>query len=369
MEIVSTEDGGNESVATDGLMLEARNAAGLVTLDRPRALNALSAGMIERIGGALRTWARDPEIYAVAVVSAVPRCFSAGGDVRELLATARSSLAAARAALAAEYRFNWQHECFSKPTVSLIDGMVMGSGVGLTSYGTHRVAGPAYRFSMPEVRIGFFPDVGTCWLLSRMPESLGMYLALTGEGVGPADAFHLGLVTHVLPEARVAEVVAHVADADPVDPILDAWHADPGEGPLLGAAPVIARCFSAPTVGEIRQRLASVSGAGQEVASRALARMGQASPLALEITHRAVTLAQGLDLRQTLEQDYRIASRLIVEPDFLEGVRARLVDKDGEPRWRHGADGDGARADVDAFFAPVAEGELALPSRAAMQTR
>ncbi|MGD9830880.1 MAG: enoyl-CoA hydratase/isomerase family protein, partial [Hyphomicrobiaceae bacterium] len=302
-------------------MLEARNAAGLVTLDRPRALNALSAGMIERIGGALRTWARDPEIYAVAVVSAVPRCFSAGGDVRELLATARSSLAAARAALAAEYRFNWQHECFSKPTVSLIDGMVMGSGVGLTSYGTHRVAGPAYRFSMPEVRIGFFPDVGTCWLLSRMPESLGMYLALTGEGVGPADAFHLGLVTHVLPEARVAEVVAHVADADPVDPILDAWHADPGEGPLLGAAPVIARCFSAPTVGEIRQRLASVSGAGQEVASRALARMGQASPLALEITHRAVTLAQGLDLRQTLEQDYRIASWLMVEPEFLEGVR------------------------------------------------
>ena len=195
------------------------------------------------------------------------KAFSAGGDVRELVRWGREDRARAQRAFAEEYALNWLHECFSKPTISLIDGPVMGSGVGITLYGTHRVAGEGYRFAMPETAIGLFPDVGTAWTLSRLPDAIGMYLGLTGRSIGRADAYALGLLTHCIPAARFEEIKAALIDTWPVDPLLDERHVDPGPGELAPYAEHIARCFSAPTVEEIVDAAAARS-TGQRATGR-----------------------------------------------------------------------------------------------------
>lgn len=207
-----------------------QGAAGIVTLGRPRALNALTTAMRAEMAAAFPKWARDPQIYCVVVRSTSPKAFSAGGDVRELTAWAREDMPRARKALAAEYGLNWLLECFSKPTISLIDGAVMGSGVGISLYGTHRVAGEKYKFAMPETAIGLFPDVGVAHALARMPDEVGVYLGLTGRAIGRADALALGLVTHCVPGESFDAITAALAEADPVDPVLDSRHVDPRPG-------------------------------------------------------------------------------------------------------------------------------------------
>ncbi len=162
--------------------------------------------------------------------SSSERAFCAGGDVREMAEWGRTRMAEARQSLAAEYALNWALDRFVKPTVSLIDGVVMGGGVGISLYGTHRVAGERYRFAMPETGIGLFPDDGVSHVLARMPDEIGMYLALTGRSVGPADAYRLELVTHCIPARQFAEIQAAVREADPVDPVLDTRHEEPGPG-------------------------------------------------------------------------------------------------------------------------------------------
>src|SRR5262245_55853537 len=219
--------GPNEEIAAT-----IEGAAGVIALNRPQALNALTGAMRATIGTAFAAWARNPQVYAAVVLSETERAFCAGGDVREMTACGRNDIEAARAMLAAEYALNWQLDCFSKPTVALIDGMVMGSSVGISLYGTHRVAGQRYRLAMPEAGLGLFPDDGVCWLFARLPDQIGMYLALTGRSLNRADAYSLGLVTHCLPARQFAEIRAAIADADPVDPVLDTRHVDPGPGEL-----------------------------------------------------------------------------------------------------------------------------------------
>lgn len=276
-------------------------------------------------------------------------------------------MSAARAALAAEYRLNWLHECFSKPTVAFIDGIAMGSGVGLSAYCTHRVAGPRYRWAMPETAIGFFPDVGVAHLLARMPHRIGVYLALTGHSVERADALALGLVTHCMDEAAFDVVAAGLVDAQPVDVLLDAAHRDPGTPVLMAQAETIARCFVPDTVEAILARLSEVRGAGEVFAQRALADLKARSPLALKASLRHVRDAAALDLRQTLEADYRLACRFLQAHDFHEGVRAALVDKDQKPRWLPTALADVTGQMVDDLFAPMPGAELNLSLRQEMQ--
>src|SRR5262247_2400791 len=230
-------------------------AAGLVTLQRGHRRNALSTAMRAKIAEALPRWVRDPNIYAVVVASQVERTFCAGGDLRELADWGCRARARAHASLAAEYALNWRLECFTKPTVSLIDGLVVGSGVGISLYGTHRVAGENYRFAMPETQIGLFPDDGVCHAFARMPHHIGTYLALTGRAIGPADAYHLGLATHVIPAREFAAVAAAIADAEPVDQVLDSRHQPPGPGDLQPITEIVARCFGAATVEDIIARL------------------------------------------------------------------------------------------------------------------
>ncbi len=369
--------GPEESAWQAYVTAEVINAGAVVTLDRPKALNALNEDMQRQIAAAMPGFTRDPEVYALIMRSTSPRAFCAGGDVRELSACAKANLAAAQAKLAAEYELNWNLECFSKPTVSLIDGMVMGSGVGLSSYGTHRVGGEAYSFAMPETQIGFFPDVGAASVLARLPHNIGLYLGLSGLPIGRADGFHLGLLTHCVAASEFDAITAALCDADPVDPVLDERHQDPGPSTLLAIGPVIERCFGGAGVEQIIDNLRAVdagtgTGAGTDAVAKdwakgALAQMESASPLSLKVTLRHIRAAREQDLRQVLVTDYRLGCRFLGAEDFHEGVRAALIDKDKAPNWKLGSLQDVSTDLVDSYFSPLEAGDLVLKSRRDMQ--
>ncbi len=351
----------------EDLAVEVRGSLAIITLNRPRALNALNAAMRRKLAAAYPRFAREAQVYAVVVQSASEKAFCAGGDVRELVRWGRDDRLEAVRAFAEEYSLNWLHECFSKPTISLIDGAVMGSGVGITLYGTHRIAGPRYAFAMPETAIGLFPDVGAAHALARMPHEIGMYLGLSGRSIGPADAYRLGLVTHCIPAAGFEEIKTALVDTWPVDPLLDERHVDPGAGTLEAHEEQIARCFSAPSVEEIVGRLGDLSGPAGTWAQGVIGDLRSRSPLSLKVTHRHIGGARTLDLRQTLQVDYRLACRFLDGQDFYEGVRAALIDKDGKPRWHPDRLEDVTPAMVEDCFAPMGANELVLPTRQEMQ--
>ena len=222
---------------------------------------------------------------------------------------------------------------------------------------------------MPETAIGLFPDVGAAWTLSRLPDDIGMYLGLTGRTIGRADAYALGLLTHCIPAARFEEIKAALADTWPVDPLLDERHVDPGPRRARAATPSrIARCFSAPTRrGDRRRGWSGSTDADRDWAQGVVADLEARSPLSLKVTHRHIRDARALDLRQTLQVDYRLACRFLDGHDFYEGVRAALIDKDGEPEWQPARLEDVTPAMVEDYFAPMGAAELVLPTRQEMQ--
>lgn len=351
-----------------GLVIEQRGALGLVTLARGQKRNALTIAMRAAIAGTLPRLARDPQIYALVVRSGVDGVFSAGGDIVEMTGLAERDLDAARRALAAELELIWQAECFSKPTVALIDGAVMGGGNAVSLYGTHRVAGARYAFATPETRIGLFPNNGLAHRFARMSGEVGMYLALSGAVIDAGDAWRLGLVTHCIEAASYDAIIAGLADADPVDPILDGLHRDPGPSRLSVHAGVIARCFGAGTVGEIMDRLAAEKGGDAEFAAAVRADLLTRSPLALVVTHRLVREASAMDLKGVLELEHALITRMMELPDLHEGVRAWSRDRSIRPEWRPERLDAVAPAMIEALFAPSEPHHLRLRARRDMQS-
>jgi enoyl-CoA hydratase len=337
------------------------------TLNRPRPLNALDEDMCRALSDGLPVIARNPDIYIVALLSSSPKAFCAGGDVLALTDAARRDIASAKAKFRSEYMMNWLLECFSKPTVSFIDGICMGSGAGLTDYNTHRVAGENYKWAMPEVKIGLFPDVGIAHRLARLPWPIGLYLGLTGRVIARDDAQWLGLVTHCIASSQFANILEKLADAEPVDPMLDGLNEKQGEGSLQRDMGLIRDHFSHATLAEIFGSLTKAAGSGSEWARETLAGLRKSSPVSLAITDRHIRGACTLDIRETLIKDYRLAVRCLEDPDFSEGVRAALRDKDGSPRWAPARFEDITPDMVERYFAPLGEDELDLPSRAEMQ--
>lgn len=344
-----------------------RGALAEVALNRPRALNAFDDEMRAAIAAEIPRIARDPDLYIVALTSRSPKAFSAGGDVRRLVTEAKTDLEKVKAYFRAEYALNWLIECFSKPTVSLIDGLCMGSGAGLTCFNTHRVAGENYKWAMPETAIGLFPDVGVAHVLGRMPWPLGLYLGLTGESVGRSDAYWLKLVTHCISAASFAQILESLSAADPVDPMLDNLHEPQPAGTLRQRFAMIEDLFSADALNGIVDNLEKATGASAEFAIPTLAALRKRSPTSLAITDRHIRSARTLDIRQTLIQDYRLAVRCLGASDFYEGVRAALIDKDGAPKWRPESLENLASATIDAYFAPLGADDLVLPLRTEMQ--
>jgi enoyl-CoA hydratase len=350
--------------AGDDLTVAGERAAGVIALSRPRANNALTAEMRAGIAAALGRWARDPDIYAVLLLSTIDGTFCAGGDKRELAQWGSSNASQARALLAEQYTLLWRIECFTKPTISLIDGAVMGLGAGISLYGTHRVAGERYRLQFPETAIGLFPGNGVGCTLARLPGEIGMYLALTGRAIGRADAYALGLITHCVPAGRFGEIRREISAAEPVDQLLDDRHEDPGAGELEGPAAAIARCFAAESPEAIIARLREEPPGWGEGVIKDLARR---SPISLKITHRHLRQAREWDLRNGLIAGYRLACRCLAEADFYEGVRASFSDDRRPAKWQPERLEEVSGAKLEGYFASLGADELALASRAEMQ--
>lgn len=300
------------------LAITRRGALAVVSLDRPAAFNRITLEMRRALLQAYPGFARDPDCYAVAIRAAPAsgrdgRVFCAGSDDEDPDVFARQDAALADVVAPTEHRLAWLIECFSKPTVSLIDGLVAGTGVTITAHGTHRVAGASYGWELPHVRHGRVPDGGIARILARMSDHIGTYLALTGTRIGAADALWLGLATHHIEETHYAGIEAWLAEAKPVDHLLDGLHRDPGPAPLASLGPLIARCFGQRTLEAIIAQLQGVAEAGgheSHFANAALEAIASASPLALKITLRHLREAASLDLRQVMIRDCRIARRL-----------------------------------------------------------
>lgn len=355
------------SVDSQDLILREEGRAGLLTLNRPRALNALTLGMIRTLEKQYVKWAETPRIYGI-VLDAVPgRAFCGGGDIRALTEGAIGDPETALQFFREEYQHNWTLERFTKPNVSLIDGIVMGGGVGISLYGTHRVAGENMVFAMPETGIGFFPDIGGGWFLSRFPGETGMYLGLTGASVGRADAYYLGVATHCVDAERFDTIRNGMIEGDPIDPLLDSLHKHPGAGDLAGLQPVIDRIFGADSVEAILARLDGEVGPHTDWARHAAATIRQRAPLALKVTHRLIREARRKEsLKDELVVEYRLVKRILFQPDLREGVRSQIIDKDRSPKWRPSTLAEVSDDMVDACFQPLGEDELRLQDRWAL---
>jgi enoyl-CoA hydratase/carnithine racemase len=305
--------------------------AGRIRLNRPKALHALNLEMVRGVMSALAAFAPDPAVHFV-LIDAPERGFCAGGDVRTLREAGMAGLSGPiEAFFAAEYEMNQALADFAKPVVSLIDGICMGGGIGLSVHGSHRVASERAVFAMPETAIALFPDVGTSFLLPRLPGALGMYLGLTGARLAGAEAVHAGLATHFVESARFAALEAALL-RDGVAVL--AGFAAPLPLFALGAhRALIDQAFSAPDVQEILRRLEADGG---DFAKAMVAALRAHSPLSIAWSFQIIRQGAARDLPACLAAELALVRRVALHPEFHEGVRAVLVDKDRQPKWQVG---------------------------------
>jgi len=347
------------------ILFSRRGAAGIVTLNRPQALNAVTHGMVHALRAQLQAWAEDDAVTRVVVTAAGERAFSAGGDIRHLYDLGQAGqYEEALAFWRDEYPLNALIKAYRKPYVSLIDGIVMGGGVGVSVHGSHRVAGDRFSFAMPEVGIGFFPDVGATWFLPRMPGEIGTYCALTGERFNAADGFAAGIATHRVPSARFPALLEGLSGTVPIDAMLASFSEPAGEGPIIARKAAIDRLFAGSSVEAILAALDGEAGADDadaDWAAKTGASIRAKSPLSLKLALAQVRRGRTFDFATCMRAEFRIVSRIIQGHDFYEGVRAVIVDKDNAPRWRPASLGEVSDAEVERHFAPRAEGELPLP--------
>lgn len=326
--------------------------AGRIRLDRPRALHALTTAMCAAILDALTAWRTDPAVETVLIDHAEGRGFCAGGDIRLLAESGATDGAEARAFFHAEYRMNHRLFTYAKPTVAFMDGITLGGGVGLACPCDFRVATENTKFAMPETGIGLFPDVGGGWYLSRLPGRIGQYLALTGHRLDGAECLALGLATHYLPGAALDEAKKRIA-ADPqaIAAILADLSAPPPDARILGDRAAIDRLFASDELEEIYAALDADRG---EWATRALATLRTKSPqtmkVSLRLLHEGATMPTFED---EMRQEYAVGCRVVQRHDFLEGVRAVIVEKDNAPKWDPPTPEEVTGHVIDQIFSPL----------------
>lgn len=333
---------------------------GRITLNRPKALNALNRGMCEIMTEALLAWRDDPAVRCVLLDHAGERGFCAGGDIRMIAESGAGDAVEAKAFFLTEYRLNHLMVVYPKPIVAVMDGIVMGGGVGISDPAPFRIVTERTLYAMPETGIGLFPDVGGGWFLPRMPGETGVWLALTGARIKAADCLPLEVGTHFIPAERIEAFKAALMER-PDEPraVVEAFAQDPGPAPLAPHHEAMNRLFRSDSVEAI---FVALEAEGTEWAEAQLAVLRTKSPQSLKVSLRQMRAgAKMATFAEVMVMEYALGGRVVRTHDFQEGVRSVIVDKDNAPRWNPETLEGVTEAMLDAFFAPLPEGEVWTP--------
>ncbi len=329
------------------VLVTAAGGLGRITLNRPKAINSLTHPMVETIARTLTAWETDDAVDAVVVSGAGDRGLCAGGDVVAIYHDAKTGGSGSRRFWHDEYLLNAYIGRYPKPYVAVMNGITMGGGVGISAHGSVRVVTETTKMAMPEVGIGFIPDVGGTYILSRTPGLLGVHAALTGAPFSGADAIAMGFADHFVPQDRLESFVDAI-EADGVDAAVAAFAQEPPASALLAQREWIDHCYAQETVADIVAALRDHGGAAAEAADLIASR----SPVAVSVTLEAVRRAAKLDtLEDVLRQEFRISCASLRSHDLVEGIRAQLIDKDRNPKWSPASLSQVTSADVEAYFA------------------
>ncbi|TIC85055.1 enoyl-CoA hydratase/isomerase family protein [Nocardioides sp. GY 10113] len=355
-------NGGGAETTQPPVLVRRAGHAGYLELNRPKAINALTLEMVDIISAALEEWVTDDEVKVVVLTGAGERGLCAGGDIVALWHDAKAGGTDAAEFWAAEYRLNDAIKHYPKPYVAVMDGIVLGGGIGLSAHGAFRIVTERSSIGMPETGIGFLPDVGGTWLLSRAPGETGTHLALTAGSVRAGDAIAIGMADHYMESAQIPALLDLLATKDVEHAIGALAEGEPPSSDLLAARSWIDEAYAGDDVAAILDRLRARP---EPEAQKAADRIAGKSPTSLAITLRALREATSYaDLADALEVEYRLALRCHGHHDFVEGIRAQVVDKDRDPRWSPASIAEVTTAEVDAFFAPLGAdepAELGLP--------
>lgn len=342
---------------SDDILFEQRGAAGVITLNRPKALNALNHGMVTAMARQLTVWAGDDGIRHVVICGEGEKAFCAGGDIRSIYDAKMAGETGLADFFRDEYLLNAQIKSYPKPYISLIDGIVMGGGVGVSVHGSHRVGTENTLFAMPETGIGFFPDVGGTWFLPRMPKETGTYCALSAGRLKQGDALETGVLTHATSRQNLPDLMKALEQAEDVDAALAGVHVDAEPSDLMTRADLIEAIFSAPTVAGVMNRLDACEDPwGQKVA----AGIRSKSPTSVHLAFEQMRRGARLDFDGCMRLEYRIVTKILEGHDFFEGVRALLVDKDQSPKWQPDRLDQIDESVLAPYFEKPASGDLPL---------
>ncbi|MGA9796109.1 MAG: enoyl-CoA hydratase/isomerase family protein [Rhizomicrobium sp.] len=339
------------------VVFEHRGAIGLITLKRPKALNALTQGMCAAMKAQLDMWATDDAVNAVVIRGAGDRAFCAGGDIRALYESGKAKTPYALNFYRDEYILDATIKHYPKPYVALIHGIDMGGGVGVSVNGAYRVAAENMVFAMPETGIGLFPDVGGSYFLPRCPGQIGMYLGLTGARLKTADALYAGIATHFVPTQDWDALIELLARGDNPDDVMNTLAHAPGEASLAGIQSAIDDCFFGNSIEDILHAL----DARTDDWARGIAKtLRTKSPTSLKVAFHQIREGAKLEFDDCMKMEYRMVNRIVAGHDFYEGVRAVIIDKDNAPKWQPADPTGVSDADVAAYFAPLGDKELKL---------
>lgn len=343
---------------SDDILFQKRGKAGFVILNRPKALNAINHAMVKAMAEQLMRWAEDPEIAHIVVTGAGDKAFCAGGDIRSIYdARMGGQTDGLSAFFRDEYILNAQIKAYPKPYVALINGIVMGGGVGVSVHGSHRIGTEKTLFAMPETGIGFFPDVGGTYFLPRMPRNSGIYCALSAGRLKQGDALATGVLTHAISEESLADLERDLETADDVGAVLAPYLVTPDKGPVSDNLDVIDEVFSAAAVEDILSRLEK---SDTDFAAKTVGAIRQKSPTSVLLAFEQMKRGGQLSFNECMKLEYRIVSRILQGTEFYEGIRAVLVDKDQTPKWSPSQISQVDSADLASYFEEPADGDLPL---------
>nr|WP_146687055.1 enoyl-CoA hydratase/isomerase family protein [Bradyrhizobium canariense] len=344
------------------LIVRREGSAGIIRLNRPKAINAMTLEMSLGIDAALDRFEADPAVALVLLEGAGERGLCAGGDIRGLYESSRAGGDLGKVFWRQEYIMNARIAQFPKPYVAFMDGLVMGGGVGLSAHGRHRVVTEKTKLAMPEVGLGFFPDVGGTWLLSHSPGELGTYFGLTGQTMNGPDAIHARFADAVVPSGKLAalrEVLSKVrpgALSSEIKTLIDGFATNETSGPVAAMQPTIDGWFAHDDMEDI---VAALKRDGSELALSTLKTLNEKSPRGMVVTLKLLRLARtSSSLEQCLVREYRAALQVFASDDFREGVRAAVIDKDRNPKWSPARIEDVTPEMIAPYFAEIGANEL-----------